>query len=80
MSITSSRLPGALRGIRPRDLRLAIVAGVIQIGATAGATRHRPANGHGVCWWTSSCTASTHLDAVAVVLLALGPLALIVKS
>lgn len=79
MSTASSRLPEALSGIRPRDIRLAVIAGIIQIGATAGATRHGPSGGHGVCWWTSSCTATGHFDALAVILLALGPAALILR-
>lgn len=64
--------------LRPRDIRIAAISGAFQIGATAGATGHRSGDRHG-CWWASSCTASSHLDALAVVLLALGPLALVAR-
>jgi signal transduction histidine kinase len=73
-----SRLPAPLRGIRPRDIRIAAIAAVIQIGVTAGATHHHPHGGQG-CWWASSCAASNHLDALGIVLLALGPLALVFR-
>jgi signal transduction histidine kinase len=67
-----------LRHLRPRDIRVAAIAGAFQIGGTAGATSHRSGGSHG-CWWASSCTASSHLDTLAVVLLALGPVALVVR-
>ncbi len=56
---------------------MAVIAAVIQIGATTGSAAH----GHGrhVCWWASSCQAPSHLDAVAYALLALGPLALVFR-
>jgi signal transduction histidine kinase len=73
----SSRLPAPLRGLGPRDFRVAAIAAVIQIGATAGATSHH-AHGHG-CWWAASCTSSTHLDGLGIVLLGLGPVALVFR-
>jgi signal transduction histidine kinase len=67
-------LPG---WIRRRDVRLAAMCGVIQIAATAGAAHHVPRT-HG-CWWASACHPATELDAGAYVLLALGPLALVLR-
>jgi len=72
-----SQLPAPLRGIRPRDIRIAVIAAVIQIGVTVGATHHHP-HGQG-CWWASSCTASNHLDTFGIALLALGPAALLLR-
>jgi signal transduction histidine kinase len=66
----------ALRDIRPRDARIAAIVAAVQIGGTIGAS-HR--HGHHGCWWASSCSAPTHLDALAVVLMALGPIALLVR-
>jgi signal transduction histidine kinase len=65
-----------LRDIRPRDVRIAAIVAAVQIGGTIGAS-HRHAH-HG-CWWASSCSAPTHLDALAVVLMALGPIALLLR-
>jgi signal transduction histidine kinase len=67
----------ALRGVGPWDIRLAAIVAAIQIAGSVGAS-HR---GHGErgCWWASSCEAPTHLNAGAFVLLALGPLALLVR-
>lgn len=68
--------PQLLEGLHPRDVRIAVIAGVVQIGGTFGeASHHR----HNSCWWTSSCHGWTHLDGWAVVLLALGPLALLLR-
>jgi signal transduction histidine kinase len=64
----------ALRDIRPRDVRIAAIVAAVQIGGTIGAS-HR--HGHHGCWWASSCSAPTHLDALAVVLMAIGPIALL---
>jgi signal transduction histidine kinase len=63
--------------IRRRDLRLAAIVGTIQIAATVGAARHtsRPHS----CWWASACQPPTKLDAGAYALLALGPLALVLR-
>jgi signal transduction histidine kinase len=52
------------------------MAAIVQIGATAGASSH--AHVHG-CWWASSCASSSHLDALGIVLLALGPVALVFR-
>ncbi|HXD65624.1 MAG TPA: sensor histidine kinase [Solirubrobacteraceae bacterium] len=69
----------ALPGTRPMDIRLAAVAAAIQIGGTLGASGHRQAQGDHGCWWSSSCHAATQLDVLGVVLLAIGPLALLVR-
>ncbi len=63
--------------IRRSDLRLAAVCGVIQIAATAGAAHH-VSRTHS-CWWASGCHPATELDAGAYALLALGPLALVLR-
>ena len=65
-----------LRDIRPRDVRIVAIVAAVQIGGTIGAS-HR--QGHHGCWWASSCSAPTHLDALAVVLMALGPIALLFR-
>lgn len=64
-------------GLRTGDFRIAVIAATVQIGASAGAAGH--GHGGGVCWWASSCRATSHLDALAYVLLALGPAALLVR-
>ena len=63
--------------IRRSDVRLAVMCGVIQIAVTAGAAHH--ASGTHGCWWASACHPTTELDAGAYALLALGPLALVVR-
>jgi signal transduction histidine kinase len=63
--------------IRPSDVRLAAMCGVIQIAATAGAAHH-VSHTH-TCWWASTCHPATELDAGAYALLALGPLALVLR-
>ena len=63
--------------IRRSDVRLAAVCGVIQIAATAGAAHHMSRT-HS-CWWASACHPATELDAGAYALLALGPLALVLR-
>ena len=63
--------------IRRIDVRLAVVCGVFQIAATAGAAHH-VSRAHS-CWWASACHPATPLDAGAYVLLALGPLALVLR-
>jgi signal transduction histidine kinase len=65
-------------GLRPSDIRIAVIAAAIQIGATAGSA-HRHGHGSHVCWWASSCREPSHLDALAYALLALGPVALLVR-
>jgi signal transduction histidine kinase len=63
--------------IRRSDVRLAVICGVIQIGATVGASHHMSRT-HS-CWWASACRPTTGLDAGAYALLALGPLALVLR-
>ena len=58
-------------------MRLAVMCGAIQIVATAGAARH--ASRTHSCWWASACHPATPLDAGAYALLALGPLALVLR-
>lgn len=66
-------------GLRLGDIRIALIVASVQIGATTGSAAHRYGDGHNVCWWASSCQAPSHLDALAYVLLALGPVALLVR-
>ena len=63
--------------IRPSDVRLAAMCGVIQIAATAAAAHH-VSRAHS-CWWASACHPATELDAGGYALLALGPLALVLR-
>ncbi len=63
--------------IRPSDVRLAAICGVIQIAATAGAAHH-VSRTH-TCWWATACHPARGLDAGAYALLALGPLALVLR-
>jgi signal transduction histidine kinase len=63
--------------IRRRDVRLAVMCGLIQIAATAGVAHH--ASRTHSCWWSSACQPATELDAGAYALLALGPLALVFR-
>ena len=63
--------------IRRSDVRLAAMCALIQIAATAGAAHH--ASRTHSCWWTSACHPTTELDAGAYALLALGPLALVLR-
>jgi signal transduction histidine kinase len=65
-----------VRALTPRDVRIAGIVALIQIGGSLGANGH--ASRHG-CWWGSSCHPATHLNALAVLLLALGPLALVFR-
>ena len=58
-------------------MRLAVVCGVIQIGAATGVAHHT--SRMNTCWWASACQPTTKLDAGAYVLLALGPLALLLR-
>jgi len=63
--------------IRRSDVRLAAVCAVIQIGGTVGAAHH--ASHMHSCWWASGCRPATQLDVGAYALLALGPLALVLR-
>jgi signal transduction histidine kinase len=63
--------------IRRSDVRLAAMCGVIQIAATVGAAHH-VSRTHS-CWWASACRPARELDAGAYALLALGPLALVLR-
>ena len=58
---------------------MAIVVGGVQIGGTVGAAAHQHGHLHRGCWWAASCTVPRHLGLVAFVLLACGPLALVVR-
>jgi hypothetical protein len=71
--------PQALRELRPRDIRLAVIAAAVQVGGTLGPSGHRQAQDHHGCWWASSCQAATHLNGAAIALLVFGPLALLVR-
>ena len=63
--------------IHRQDVRLAAMCGTIQIAATAAASHHG-SHAHD-CWWASGCHPTTALDAGAYALLALGPLALVLR-
>lgn len=58
---------------------MAAVVAAIQIGGTIGAGAHQHGHRHQGCWWAASCTLPRHLDTVAFVLLACGPVALVVR-
>jgi signal transduction histidine kinase len=53
---------------------MATVVAAIQVGGTIAASGH--SHGEAGCWWAASCSLPRHLDALAFVLLACGPLAL----
>ncbi len=72
-------MPEVLRGVRPRDIRAAVVVGAVQIGGTIGAGSHQHTHFMHTCWWATSCTVPRHLDALAFVLLACGPVALVFR-
>jgi signal transduction histidine kinase len=67
------------RAVSWRDLRMAAVVALVQIGGTVGAAAHQHSHLHQSCWWAASCTVPRHLGVFAFVLLACGPLALIVR-
>src|SRR5690349_3531092 len=69
----------ALRDVRPRDVRIAAMSAFIQIGGTLGASSHARSHGANGCWWASSCHAPKHVGALAFVLLAMGPVSLLVR-
>jgi signal transduction histidine kinase len=73
------RLRSLGRGVRWTDLRTAGVVAAIQIGATVGEASHQHAHSHYGCWWGTECAIPRHLDAFAFVLLACGPLALLLR-
>ena len=77
--ISSTSLGRLLRGVSWRDLRVAAAVAAIQIGGTVGAAAHQHSHRHSSCWWAASCTLPRHLGPLAFVLLACGPLALIVR-
>ena len=77
--VSRSSLPEPLRGIRLRDIRLTAVVAAIQIGATVGESSHSHGHMQHGCWWAATCTLPRHLDALAIVLLAFGPLALLFR-
>jgi signal transduction histidine kinase len=79
LGLSARGFPAVLREIRPLDIRIAVMAGAIQIIGTVAATGHRDAHGRHGCWWASSCDPPTHLGVLAVALLVLGPLALLVR-
>jgi signal transduction histidine kinase len=66
-----------LHDVRPSDVRLVAIMAAIQIAGSIGAS-HRGGGEHS-CWWASSCSPPTHLDAGAFTLLSLGPLALVLR-
>ena len=67
-----------LRDLRAQDVRIAAIVAAIQIAGTVGDS-HRHPTGKQTCWLWSSCHQATHLDALAFVLLAVGPIALLVR-
>jgi signal transduction histidine kinase len=77
--IRSASLGSLLGGVNWRDLRVAAAVAAVQIGGTVGAAAHQHSHRHASCWWAASCTVPRHLGPIAFVLLACGPLALIVR-
>jgi signal transduction histidine kinase len=75
----SASLRALLRGVTWRDLRVAAVVAVVQIGGTVGAAAHQHSHRHASCWWAASCNLPRQLGPLAFVLLACGPVALIVR-
>ena len=71
--------PALARWVHRSDLRIAAAVAAIQIGGTIGAAPHQHAHRHYGCWWATPCMLPRHLDALAFVLLACGPLALVVR-
>ncbi len=73
-------IAAVVRRLGPRDVRIAGIALAVQIGGTIGVNHHYINTQHrAACWWVSSCKAPHHLDALAFVLLAVGPVALLVR-
>ncbi len=75
----SNLRPGWRGGLRRSDIRIAVIAAAIQIGASSGAAAHGHGHGGHSCWWASSCQTPSQLDPLAYMLLALGPVALLVR-
>jgi signal transduction histidine kinase len=75
--ILACRRRPVLARLRPRDVVVAAVVLAIQLAVTAGAVGHHRAIGHPGCWW-GACSA-TRLGPGAYLLLAIGPLALVVR-
>jgi signal transduction histidine kinase len=67
----------ALAPIPRRDRRVSVGVGVVQIVGTLVLTHHLD-HGHQGCWW-GPCHGSGRFDAGALVLLAVGPVALLVR-
>jgi signal transduction histidine kinase len=65
--------------LRWSDVRVAAIAAAAQIGGSIGASSHQHTHRHFGCWWQSTCTLPQHLDVVAFVLLAAGPVALLIR-
>jgi signal transduction histidine kinase len=65
------------RAVRRRDVLLSLGVAVLQIAGTALIRQHT-AHSHQGCWW-GPCDVAQRLDAGALVLLAIGPLALLVR-
>ncbi len=78
-SVNLSSIAEPFRAVRRRDIRLAAVVAAIQIGGTIGANSHQHRHLQQGCWWATTCTVPRHLDVVAFVLLACGPLALTMR-
>jgi signal transduction histidine kinase len=76
--ISRVRLRSALHGVRPRDIRIAALVTAAQIGWTSAASSHH-AVGQSSCWWASTCHTPTQLNVTAIVLLALGSGALVLR-
>jgi signal transduction histidine kinase len=58
---------------------MAAVVALVQIGGTIGVASHQHIHRHQSCWWATSCTVPRHLNVLAFVLLASGPLAIILR-
>jgi signal transduction histidine kinase len=71
------RLAAATPGLRRRDIWICIGAAVVQVLGTAAFDAHAGHNHRG-CWW-GSCSTPHRLDAGAIVLLVVGPLALLLR-
>ena len=78
MTASRAKLLATLRDLRPRDVRVAVVVAAIQVAATIGASHHHT-SGRSSCWWATRCDPPTHLSALAVALLVLGPAALLLR-
>ena len=77
-ALTTRRLQRAL-GVTRRDVRLAAAVGVVEIGGTALIAAHAHYDRHQSCWLGSSCRPPAHLNAIAFLLVAIGPVALLAR-